>query len=357
MSSDLTDATGPGLARAAESSLRLRYQELFDFAPDCQLVTDTRGVILEANHAAAALLLWPKSFLIGKPLPLFADEGHRQRFYDSLGRLVPEAGSDAFDSRIGRRNDPREVEVRVVVIEREGAEPAVLRWLIRDISERMRVEAARDDLLRRLVTAQEDERRRVARELHDSVGQLLSALMLAVGAVRDSGPLPVVAMARLDDVQRIADEMGRTTHDLAVRLRPTALDDFGLYVALQNDLKEWSSRTGVEVHFQASGLESSRLLPEVETALYRVLQEALTNIVKHAEAHLVSVVVERQDGQAVAVVEDDGVGFDPDAVGAGRLGLVGMRERVTLIGGTLQVESGPGSGTTLRVRVPLPRFP
>jgi signal transduction histidine kinase len=204
------------------------------------------------------------------------------------------------------------------------------------------------------VTAQEDDRRRVARELHDSVGQLVSALLLSVRAARDAGPLPPAVLARLDEIQRLADELGRTTHDLAVRLRPTALDDVGLPVALQHYAEDWSALTGLAVKFQAVGLESARLPPDVETTLYRVVQEAMTNVMKHAGARVVSVVLERQDGRAIAVVEDDGVGFDPEAAAeSGRLGLIGMRERLALVRGHLEVETRPGAGTTVIAQVPL----
>jgi signal transduction histidine kinase len=123
---------------------------------------------------------------------------------------------------------------------------------------------------------------------------------------------------------------------------------------LQHYLVDWSARTGVPAQFQAVGPEAERFPPEIETALYRVVQEALTNVAKHAGARVVSVVVERQDGRAIAVVEDDGVGFDPEAASAsGRLGLLGMRERVAVLGGALEVESSPGSGTTIIARVSL----
>ena len=164
-------------------------------------------------------------------------------------------------------------------------------------------------------------------------------------------------LTRLDVVQRVADELGRTMHDLAVRLRPTALDDFGLKVALHSLINEWSERSGIDADFQSIGLETIRFTPEVETALYRVIQEALTNITKHAAARLVSVVVERRRGDAIVVVEDDGVGFAPDQIAStGRLGLLGMQERVTLVGGSLQIEAAPQSGTLIRVRVPI-NFP
>jgi signal transduction histidine kinase len=216
--------------------------------------------------------------------------------------------------------------------------------------------ARRADLSRRLATAQEAERRRIARDLHDSVGQLLAGLSLAVRAVRTAGPLTPAAEDRLGDVQRVADALGKEVHALGVRLRPTALDDLGLSAALGHLVAEWSARSGLTADLQTTGLDSGRLPPEVETVLYRVVQEALTNVIKHAGARQVSVVVSRFDGRATAVVEDDGAGFESVAVapaGSGRLGIMGMRERVALVGGELDVESEPGRGTTVIARVPV----
>ena len=211
----------------------------------------------------------------------------------------------------------------------------------------------RSDLARRLATAQEDERRRIARDLHDSIGQLLAGLGLAVSAAEAAGPLPAEAAERMEEVRRVADRLGREVHALALNLRPTSLDDLGLVAALGQLVSDWSARHGVPVDLQAEGVSDGRLPPEVETFFYRVVQEALTNVARHAQARTVSVVLNRIEGTAVAVVEDDGVGFDPEAVGRGRLGLLGMRERVDLLDGQLDVESSPGAGTTIIARIPL----
>lgn len=355
MDMDRADGTDGVGGTAEVNPHRIRYQELFEFAPDGQLVTDGQGVVVEANHAAATMLRCPKEFLVGKPLGFFVAAGCRPRFYQSLARLHGAAGSDEFETQVGHRGGRRDVFMRVATGDGGVDGEPVFRWLVRDVTDRRQAEAARDDLLRRLVTAQEDERRRVARELHDTVGQLLSALLLSVRAARDAGPLPPAALNSLDDVQRVAHELGRATHDLAVRLRPTALDDVGLHAALLHHLEDWSARAGVEVQFQAVGAESMRFPPDVETALYRFVQEGLTNVARHARARLVSVVLERQGGLAIVVVEDDGTGFDPEAsAGTERLGLLGMRERLALLGGCLEIESSPGAGTTLVARVPLP---
>jgi PAS domain S-box-containing protein len=339
--------------RGGLSTYRLRYQEMFEFAPDGQLMTDAQGIILEANYAAVSLLQCPKHFLVGKPLGLFVAVGQRPRFYESLARLHHSATSDEFETKLGRDNDKRIVEAWVSFIAAPDGSGAALRWLLRDLTERRRVEAARDVLLRKLVTAQEDERRRVARELHDSVGQLLNALLLDVRGVRDAGPLSPRAAARLDKLERVADELIQQVHGLAIRLRPPALDDLGLEAAVGLLVSEWSARVGVQVDAQTVGLESGRLPLDIETVLYRVIQEALTNVAKHAQAQMVSVVVNRHDGHATAVIEDDGRGFNVETAGTGRLGLVGMYERVALAGGVLNIESTEGVGTTVIARVPV----
>jgi signal transduction histidine kinase len=207
--------------------------------------------------------------------------------------------------------------------------------------------------MRRLDSAQEDERRRVARDLHDQVGQTLTALTLAVHATRAAGALPPAAAARLEDVQRAAEELGREVHELAVRLRPTALDDLGLHAALGQLLSNWTARTHILVDCHISDLQDIRLPPELETILYRVVQEALTNVARHSHAKHVSVVVQRVNGTVIAAIEDDGVGFDLALTGAGRLGLRGIRERVSLAGGFLDIESVAGQGATVLARLPL----
>ncbi len=212
---------------------------------------------------------------------------------------------------------------------------------------------ARDALRQQMTTVQEEERRRISRDLHDQTGQLLASLSLALEAVRGSADLPDKALERLGEVRRIIDELSRQVHGLAVRLRPTALDDLGLEVALTELVAEWRARTGVAVDFQADRSARPRLPSAVETALYRVVQEGLTNVARHARAHSVSVVTSRFDGVAAVVIEDDGVGFDPAQVPPRRLGLLGMRERLALVGGTLEIESQPGAGTTLIARIAL----
>jgi signal transduction histidine kinase len=227
-----------------------------------------------------------------------------------------------------------------------------------DITDRHRAEEERTELLRRIVTTQEDERRRIARELHDQMGQHITALMLWIKALGD-GPGEATADRdrQFHRLREMIDEIGREAHRIALELRPTALDDLGLHSALLNHVEEWSERYRIDVDFQNSGLNHRRLGPEVETTIYRIVQEALTNVVKHANAARVGLVIEDGPEHLVAIVEDDGVGFDPESVPGLGMGLLGMKERVALVGGTLQVESAPGCGTTLLIRIPRPCDP
>ncbi len=216
---------------------------------------------------------------------------------------------------------------------------------------------ARFDLLRRLSVAQEEERLRLSRELHDQIGQLLTGLILNLRVAEDglkNGMPPHEAVQRLGGLKGLVEAIGKEVHEVALRLRPTALDDLGLVAALRNYVEHWSARAGIEADFYA-GFES-RLPSEVETAFYRVVQESLNNVLKHSKATRVSILLEQRDGEAVAIVEDSGVGFvasSDEAKSRGRLGILGMRERLLAIGGKLEIESSHGSGTTVFARVPL----
>jgi signal transduction histidine kinase len=214
-----------------------------------------------------------------------------------------------------------------------------------DLSERV----ARD-ALRRVVSAQELERRRLARELHDETGQALTSILLGLKSLEDAGDDDDLA----ESTSRLRELVVTTLQDvrrLAVELRPKALDDFGLVPALERLVETFREQTGIEVDLEPR-LGDDRLPPEVETALYRITQEALTNVVKHAHANRVSIVLTRRGGSVSAVIEDDGRGFAEEQGSENGLGLLGMRERVALVDGRLSVESSPGAGTTLSIEVP-----
>jgi signal transduction histidine kinase len=203
--------------------------------------------------------------------------------------------------------------------------------------------------VRRIVGGQEQERRRLSRELHDETGQALTSILLGLKAIEDTrgterfpaalAELREIVVATLQDVRR-----------LAVELRPKALDDFGLVPALERLTDSFAEQTGIATHLE-SRLPDSRLPSEIETVLYRVVQEALTNVVKHAQAEHVSVLLHPKPGRVAVMIEDDGRGFAEEGETEG-IGLLGMRERVALVGGTVTFETSPGAGTTIVVEVP-----
>jgi signal transduction histidine kinase len=214
----------------------------------------------------------------------------------------------------------------------------------------------RAELLQRAITGQEEERRRLAQELHDQTSQTLASLQLGLDqlAVRSGEP---EIRARATELQRAASAALADVHRLAVELRPSVLDDVGLGAALERYVTEVQHRFGIPVEFASVGLDGVRLAPAPATVVYRVVQAAVTNAVQHARPHEISILLQRRGDDIQAVVEDDGQGFDLGAVQASpleyRLGLAGMQERAALVHGTLTFETEPGAGTTVFLRVPM----
>jgi two-component system, NarL family, sensor histidine kinase DevS len=207
------------------------------------------------------------------------------------------------------------------------------------------------DAVRRVVQAQELERQRLARELHDETGQALTSILLGLKpleeALADHPARTALAELREQVVSALQD-----VRRLAVELRPAVLDDFGLVPALERLTDAFAEQSDIRVDFH-SALGETRLPSEVETTLYRVVQESLTNIVKHANAHNISVSIAPRGSTVAAVIEDDGAGFDQRAVGGEGVGLLGMRERLSFVDGRFEIESRPGAGTTIVAEVPL----
>jgi signal transduction histidine kinase len=222
-------------------------------------------------------------------------------------------------------------------------------------------DALRGQLLEQAIAVQEDERRHIARELHDQTGQALTSLLVwlrALEAEADGATGLVVSPARLQELKAIVADTLDDVRDLALELRPSVLDDLGLVPALQRYVRTCHERHQLAIDFQTLGLEGVRLPPAVETALYRIAQEALTNVIQHAGARRVSLLLEARAGAVVMIVEDNGCGFEVDQFTHGPLdgrwlGLSGMWERAELLGGRLTIESAPGDGTTVFVDIPL----
>jgi signal transduction histidine kinase len=229
------------------------------------------------------------------------------------------------------------------------------------LEQRIRRQRARDrrnarqlhHLSAKLIRAQEEERRTIARELHDEVGQVLTAIKVEL-AVAQRTVEAVGGPARLlDDARSITDGALATVRDLSHLLHPALLDDLGLAAAVEWYLERFGARHGLRVEVLQEGMDD-RLEPEVETSAYRIVQEALTNVAKHARAKQCRVYLQRLPKTVLITIEDDGIGFDADAQHAGGrgLGLIGIRERLSELRGTIRLESTPASGTRLTVELP-----
>jgi signal transduction histidine kinase len=224
-------------------------------------------------------------------------------------------------------------------------------------AERAERQRQRQFYLQRIIQAQEEERRRVARELHDETGQALTALMVGLRNVEEAANESEMRV-RLDGLRQVLAGALAHVRQLAYDLRPAVLDDLGLGPALRRYAEGCQDRFGIRVGVQTIGIDDQRLSPELETTVYRIVQEAILNAARHARCARIDVLVQAQNGQVVAIVEDDGLGFDPAAApesgsASAHLGLFGMRERAELVGGSLEVESAPGRGCTIYLRAPL----
>jgi len=226
----------------------------------------------------------------------------------------------------------------------------------RSQQERQRAEAAEKELRRlsrQLVQAQEAERKSISRELHDEVGQMLTALRMELRSLQELRTAPESEFdEHVDGAKLLTEQSLRALKDMAMGLRPSMLDDLGLGSAVQWQARQFSKHTGIPVNVNVDGIPAD--LPERHrTCIYRLVQEALTNSARHAQAKTIDVTVAVFDGQLTAAVKDDGVGFDPAAVRGRGLGLIGMQERVMELGGELALVSHPGKGTAVSATIPL----
>lgn len=341
-----------------------RAQDLFSLIP-----TDVGRSLSDITHKLVYANLLPdvKRVLVDSHKLEHEVMSREGRWY--LAQLIPyrlqEESTDGviltfvdFTRRKQAENETREAKEglehhTVVLMETNAALQA-------EVGERKRGEHERGQLLRRIVFAQEDERRRIAREMHDQFGQQLTVLKLKLDALKEDCGADESICQQVETLQAIAMQLDADVDHLVWEMRPTALDDLGLESALSSYVQNWSQHLGVPVQLHAKGMEKDRLTPEVETALYRIAQEALNNVAKHAQAAHVAVMLERRAEHVSLIIEDDGVGFDAEHIFGAEdkgLGLIGMRERATLVGGTTEIESQPGDGTTVVVRIAVPPVP
>jgi signal transduction histidine kinase len=266
--------------------------------------------------------------------------------HDEIGQLAMAFNSMLESLRLSRA----QVEASHQEVLRRNRELAKLS------EELQQKEQIRAQLLEKVITAQEEERKRIARELHDDTSQALTSLVVGL-KVLDGLREPEQIRAQVAELRELATSTLNSVHGLALELRPSVLDDLGLIAAVQRFASTQARKYGLELDFHTAGLNGTRLRPETETAVYRIIQESLSNVARHSGSASASVVLERRGDTLVAIVEDAGRGLDVDARLASEqsLGLHGMRERALLVGGKLTIESSPGAGTTVFVQVPLGR--
>lgn len=346
--------------KRAEDELRKQkeiLQKIFDHIPVMISFFDERGRLRLVNREWERTRGWTLEEVQRQDLGIlfedYPDPEVRRKILDFMAEASGEWADFKTRVRGGQMIDATWAVVRLS----DGTRVSIGK----DITSRKRAEEDRNQLMRRLITAQEDERRRISRELHDQMGQYLAALMLGLESLMGASRLPSRAQADLLYLKNLTEQFEQEVHRFASELRPTALDDWGLHPALSNAVEDWAKRyqNKVTVDFHSTGFadRGARLPPEIEATLYRVVQESLTNVFKHAGARRVSVILERLGDHVRVIVEDDGKGFDVEALMNGpvpsrRMGLTGIRERVQLVGGTLKIDSG--AGTTVVVRIPLP---
>ena len=344
--------------RVADRTRELRaatgmLQAIVDSSPLAIIAIDAQRHVLTWNASAERMFGVRAEEVMGRPLPVVASgEADAQRTV--LDALFGGSSQPVHETLL-RRSDGTWLSVSIFPAALRGPDGSIyaVMGLLQDITDRRKLEKERERLLRRIVSGQEEERQRIARELHDELGQHLTALKVGLEALQPPN-------SNVQRLTQIVGQLDRSIDRLTLELRPPALDDVGLYGAIASLIDQFSIGSGIRVDVHTTGADGGDRLPEaVETALYRVLQEALTNVWKHAGARSVSVIIERHPEQVQLIVEDDGSGFEEGAVtdeeSRGRYGLLGMRERVSLIDGSFNIESVPGRGTTVYVRVPLAR--
>jgi PAS domain S-box-containing protein len=352
----LTDISDQRRSEQALRESENRYREIVETAIEGICIVDAENCVVFANPQFARLLGLPPADVIGRSAFEFLlpeDAAHARAQFDRH-----QTGSGGRSEARLRHNDGTVLWTSVstsLLLDDAGNFTGMLR-MYTDVTDRKELEATRDGVVRRLVAAQEAERTRVAREMHDQLGQHLVGLSLGLNHLAQMTAQAPELHELICKLQVLSDVMSRDAHHLALELRPTALDDLGLVTAVSNYADDVTTRYGIEVDVHCD--LATRLEPAIETTVYRIVQEALTNVVKHARAQHVSVILDRHENLLRVVVEDDGLGFPAEqllrhGVPDRRLGLAGMRERAAMVGGELDIESSNGHGTTLFLRVPL----
>lgn len=340
-----------------------RIRAILENAADGIMTTDERGIIQSFNPAASRIFGYEPSEIIGQnirnliPRPYLREHesyrsgAPRPTSVISLGREV-----------VGHHKDGRKLPIDLSVSELFTGTKRLFTAIVRDITERKRAQeelTTSRELLRslaaRLQSIREEERTRISREIHDELGQSLTGVKMDLSWLL--AKLPPNREDLSDRVHRLSalvDDTIQTVRKIAAELRPGILDNLGLVAAIEWQTTEFQNRSGIQCKCSAQ-LEDQHLDPELCTALFRIFQETLTNVMRHARATAVSVVIKKTGGEILLQVHDNGRGItEPQTAGSKSLGLLGMRERALLLGGQFKITGAANRGTTVTVTVPLP---
>ena len=382
-----------------------KYTDLYDFAPVGFFSLDEQGRIMEVNLTGSTLLGVERSRLINRPLPRFVTLPSRPFFVGFLKQVFAEAGKQIGEAKLQKEDGtPFWASLHGISASSSGHPKKMCRVAISDITSlklaqeaqrRMEVlsvsnqelkreivrrqaveEALKDseqqqsllleqarhmqeqlrDLSHRVLRVQEEERKRISRELHDEITQTLVGINVHLDALSLASTIsPTGLRQKIAKTQQLVEKSVGIVHQFARNLRPTALDDLGLIITLHSFLNEFLKETGIRVQFTTfAGVE--QLDSDRRTVLYRIVQSALANVAQHAHASRVKVSMRKTEGDVLLEITDNGKAFDVErALNAKtnkRLGLIGMRERAEMVGGTFAVQSSPGIGTTVRAQIP-----
>lgn len=350
---DITDR------KQAQSALREseeRYRELFENSRDAVYVHDMSGRYTSVNHAAEELTGYAREEIIGKHYSNFIAPNYLREARESFCRKLDLPIETTYEAEVICKDGTRKpVEVSSRMIHRNG-EPIGVQGTVRDVTERKRAQRTLQTYSRRLIQAQEAERESIARELHDQIGQALTAINMNLQWIRRSGAVLPAGQPRIKESIEVIDETLQRVRELSLELRPSLLDDLGLAAALRWYATRFSARTGILTEVTGD-LQNDGIHRTVQTACFRIAQEALTNAARHSRAARALVTLEERDQRLQLGISDDGVGFDAQLIinssSSFALGLRGMQERALAVNGQLHVDSKVGGGTRIVVVVPL----
>jgi PAS domain S-box-containing protein len=389
--SDKTQDIGATVSDHDES--RARLAAIVDSSDDAIVSKTLDGIITSWNKSAERLFGYAASEAIGQSIFIIIPADRRDEEAEVLARLRRGERTDHFET-VRQAKDGRLIPVSLTISPVRNARGTIVgaSKVARDITERVLAQEAlrrardeleervkertadlsranqalrieieqrqaaqeqRRQLFTRLVLAEEDERRRIARDLHDQLGQQMTALRLTLETLKVFAVERPELETQVDTLRELTRQLDQ---DIAFRvweLRPTVLDNLGLAAALTEHAGNWSKRFGIHAELHVTRPADERLQSETETTIYRFAQEALNNVVKHSRASRVDIVLEQGPAHVSLIVEDNGIGFDASTTTPRGLGLIGMHERAALIDADLQVESAPGKGTTIVLRVPV----